>query len=305
MQRKDEAIRDLDQALKLDPGLAQARLYRGVAYYLNGRFEEAEAELTAVLKTEPRSTAALLNRGLVRQSLGRKDAVADFSAAIAADPRCAAAYQSRGVARMNAGDDASAIADLSRAMELDRRDSDSPVFLGRIYHRLGDTTGKAMYAFNAALDRSNNKNAEAHFGLGVLNFGGFGDSTHFEIALKLDPGNTLYAEWYKRADAIDREEARADVDAQFAARSEYQNPAAALSAGLVGIALGIAKGVNTGGSGGGGSAYRSSSYSAPAAAGPAPSMGTGRSTSAQYNEQVRQNVERKLWNMNNPYRIDR
>lgn len=305
LQRKDEAVRDLDQALKLDPGLTQARLYRGVAHYLKGRFEEAEAELTAVLKTEPRSTAALVNRGLVRQSLGRKDAVADFSAAIAADPRCAAAYQSRGVARMNAGDDAGAIADLSRAMELDRRDSDSPVFLGRIYHRLGDTTGKAMDAFNAALNRSNNKNPEAHFGLGVLTFGSGGHPTHLEAAHELDPGNILYAEWYKRDYAIFEKRVKADVDAQFAARSEYQNPAAALSAGLVGIAMGIAKGVNTGGSGGGGSSYRPSSYSAPAAAGPAPSMGTGRSTSAQYNEQVRQNVERKLWNMNNPYRIGR
>lgn len=307
LQRKDEAIRDLDQALKLDPGLAQARLHRGVAYYLKGRFEEAEAELTAVLKTEPRSTAALLNRGLVRQSLGRKDAVADFSAAIAADPRCAAAYQSRGVARMNAGDDADAIADLSRAMDLDRRDSDSPVFLGRIYHRLGDTTDKAMHAFQAALDRSNNKNAEAHFGLGVMTFGSGRPPIHLEFALKLDPGNTLYAEWYKRDQAIFEKRVQADVDAQFAARSEYQNPAAALSAGLIGIARGIANGVNTGGSGsGGGTSYRSSSYSAPEAAGPAPSMGSGgQSTTAKYNEQVRQNVERKLWNMNNPYRISR
>jgi tetratricopeptide (TPR) repeat protein len=71
------------------------------------------------LERDPNYLAAHYNRGLVYRILGRWDeAIAAFSEVIRIDPHYARAYQNRAVAYSQKGDHAQAAADLEKAKQL-------------------------------------------------------------------------------------------------------------------------------------------------------------------------------------------
>jgi serine/threonine protein kinase/tetratricopeptide (TPR) repeat protein len=61
----DRALRDYDQALRLDPGLAQAALNRAMLHYQAKRFAEAAADLDRAARNGADPTALEYNRALV------------------------------------------------------------------------------------------------------------------------------------------------------------------------------------------------------------------------------------------------
>ncbi|MEM7113555.1 MAG: tetratricopeptide repeat protein [Chloroflexota bacterium] len=79
------AVRYFGKALYVAPDFQQARLARGVLLGRElGRFAEALADFDYVLRDEPESGEALLNRGLVLQQNGRyADALTDLEAYLA------------------------------------------------------------------------------------------------------------------------------------------------------------------------------------------------------------------------------
>jgi tetratricopeptide (TPR) repeat protein len=79
--------------------------------------------LFAAILYNPRGSRATTNQGLARARKGdRAGAIADYSRAIEIDPNCATAYSYRGAARLKEEDWAGAIADYSRAIELNPHD---------------------------------------------------------------------------------------------------------------------------------------------------------------------------------------
>jgi Flp pilus assembly protein TadD len=90
----------------------------------------------------PTTHADYYNRGIDRQAKGDLDgAIADYTKAIEIDPRSAHAYNSRGNLRDAKGDHDGAIADFTKAIEIDPRDADAYNNRGGARKAKGDLDG--------------------------------------------------------------------------------------------------------------------------------------------------------------------
>ncbi|MEZ5816148.1 MAG: tetratricopeptide repeat protein [Hyphomicrobiaceae bacterium] len=94
---------------------------RGIGHAAEGEFEVALKDLDSALEVEPGMPAALYNRGNVNLDLSNNEAaIRDFSDVIQAEPRFALAWLNRGLAREQAGDLEGAQRDLEQALVLDK-----------------------------------------------------------------------------------------------------------------------------------------------------------------------------------------
>ena len=93
---------------------------RGEAYYLDGEYDQAVAELTKAIEIDPRDARAYITRGMAYNDKDESDlAIADFTKVIEIKPTDARAYVYRGMAYKNKGEYDLAVADYSKAIEID------------------------------------------------------------------------------------------------------------------------------------------------------------------------------------------
>ena len=82
----DEAIRDFELAVALDPALDAARFSLGQALLQQGKYDAAAEQFSTVLQLKPGHPAARLQLGLARARQGKYDeAIAAFSDALRLD----------------------------------------------------------------------------------------------------------------------------------------------------------------------------------------------------------------------------
>ena len=80
--RREEAIVEYDQAIRLDPGNPVAFRARGFAHYLSRRHDDAIQDYSAAIRLEPEDFKAYFGRGLAYDSLGHHTrALDDYSVA--------------------------------------------------------------------------------------------------------------------------------------------------------------------------------------------------------------------------------
>jgi tetratricopeptide (TPR) repeat protein len=77
----DRAIADFDEALRLDPGSANARLFRGLTWIDRGRLDRALADVDEAVRLEPRNDDAHYARAVLRFAMRRDGAADDARAA--------------------------------------------------------------------------------------------------------------------------------------------------------------------------------------------------------------------------------
>lgn len=145
--RKDyaQAIRILDQALRTDPGSAEALRRRGMSKREAGDFRGAIADFDESIRLEPGNATAWVGRGLTRERAGdHGGALSDYTKGLELDPNYMRAWGYRATLRMRRGDWSGAAADLDRGLGLE-----SPVdwkawahaSRGVAREKLGDTSG--------------------------------------------------------------------------------------------------------------------------------------------------------------------
>jgi tetratricopeptide (TPR) repeat protein len=96
----ERALSDCDESLRMRDGYERARASRAFVYFRLKRFDEAIADATAVLKTEPKFADALYVRGLAKGQKGdRKGSATDIAAARAVNPKIVDEYFGYGIAK--------------------------------------------------------------------------------------------------------------------------------------------------------------------------------------------------------------
>jgi len=130
---------DLDEAVKLAPGNAEALRTRGLSYLLQNKPELAIADLDAAAKADPKNVDVQQARGLTFIVLKKyDDAISAFDKVIELAPEATLPYAHRARARMAKGDNQAALDDLNRALD---KEDDNPAILlmrARVYQQLGE-----------------------------------------------------------------------------------------------------------------------------------------------------------------------
>ncbi len=114
------ALSDLDQALRLNPSLAVAYAYRGVYRAVDGNFSGADADVAQALSLQP--PLGYSSRGIVRwYKNDQTGALSDFDRALAQNSsfnEAADIHYARGTLRWQLGNPQGALADFNQAIAL-------------------------------------------------------------------------------------------------------------------------------------------------------------------------------------------
>jgi tetratricopeptide (TPR) repeat protein len=114
----DRAMADYDAALRLNPGLTEAYVSRGLLYRTQSDVDRAIADYSAALAIDPRYAAAWVNRGTAWRAKGDLDkAISDYNSALAVEPDNALAFGNRCNAWRDKGEPDRAIADCTAALQ--------------------------------------------------------------------------------------------------------------------------------------------------------------------------------------------
>jgi tetratricopeptide (TPR) repeat protein len=184
----DQALQDVDEALKF-PTLAPVGHYdRGMVLMSMKRHEEALAEFDDYLAKVPKSALVYFKRGLALSALGRfKEEVAAYTKSLQLTPHVTSLLYFRAIANTKAGDIAAAIADYTQHINREPN--------AGVYHRRGDLyrdtkkyeAAVADYSHVLELDPKRfgvyNDRGNAYLRLGKYE-AALGDYT---TAIKLDP----------------------------------------------------------------------------------------------------------------------
>lgn len=165
----DNAIRDFDRAIALQPGLVVAWKNRGLAHKGKGDFDRALADYDQALLYAPGDARLYNERGSLH--VGMSDyprAIEDFNRAIALKPDHAPAMKNRGRTNFVLGNFAQAAADLQRGLSLDSADADAALWLHLARRRLAQDDGDDFAAHAAAADTSRWPAPVLHYFLGTL-----------------------------------------------------------------------------------------------------------------------------------------
>ncbi|MEH2234849.1 tetratricopeptide repeat protein [Nostoc sp.] len=133
----EEAVKDFNQAIELDPKNALAYNRRGNAYYRLGDYEQAQADSSQAIALNPQDANAYFDRGFALSELGKyKEAIADYTEAIKLNYQNAYAYYGRGLARAKLKDNKGAIGDFSKAIALKPQYTEAYLQRGILRRRL-------------------------------------------------------------------------------------------------------------------------------------------------------------------------
>ena len=137
-----EAEKQLQEALRLEPGSAEAHANLATVLLAKGQGEKALAELEKARKLDPKLSLVYYNLGFALVQV-RKDyqaAVQAWERAVQLDPTYEPAHYNLGLALLSLGRREEAARALERALDLQPTDLEARRVLAYVYTSLGDTT---------------------------------------------------------------------------------------------------------------------------------------------------------------------
>jgi tetratricopeptide (TPR) repeat protein len=146
------AIADYDQAIEIKPEDTILYLKRAEIKEKIKDFSGVIDDLSVIINSGDKNTQAYIKRGIAQGELGAyPEAIADFTKAIEIEPESAAlAYQNRGIVKRKAGDLPGALEDYNQSLQLDGKNYETYYHRGVLLQLLGDTQG-ASNDYNQAV----------------------------------------------------------------------------------------------------------------------------------------------------------
>ena len=136
--RLDEAIKELQVALRLNPAYANAHNSLGIVYALQGRLDEAIREYQTALRLDPDYAISHNNLGVIYGQQGKLDeAMKECKAALQLNPDYAEAYNNLGAVYVQQGRLDEAIREFQTVLRLKPDHIDAHNNLGRVYAQQG------------------------------------------------------------------------------------------------------------------------------------------------------------------------
>ena len=187
--RREEAVREFREAIRVDPGYAIAHCNLGVILADTGLLEKAIGELREAVRLEPSLSVAHRELGVSYGRMGQlEDAVRELREAIRLAPSASAAHRELGVAYGMKGSFGEAARELREAIRLDPTTGLSHYNLAVIYDSLGQLDD-AVREYHEML-RLLPAHADSHNNLGVdyQRMGRLDDAVReYREAIRLDP----------------------------------------------------------------------------------------------------------------------
>jgi tetratricopeptide (TPR) repeat protein len=142
----------LNNAIKLQPDLAEAYNNRGNAYSDLGQYQNAIEDYNKAIRLQPDYAKAYSNRGLAYADLGQyQSAIKDYDEAIRLQPDLAEAYNNRGIVYYDLGQYKRAIEDYSKAIRLQPDYAKAYYNRGLAYSKHLDEYQLAIEDYNKAI----------------------------------------------------------------------------------------------------------------------------------------------------------
>src|SRR5438093_1590149 len=191
--RPEAAAAEYREALRINPGLAQAHYNLGVALKRLGNVDEAIEEYQEALRLQPDLAQAHHALGKALDDQGKRDAAVDeYREAVRIDPNYGPAHYNLGLALKEQGKLVDAIAEYRDALRVNPHDAEAYNNLGIALEEQGNFD-EAIQEYRDAL-RINPNDALLHNNLGVA----IGDQgkldqaiEQYHEALRLNPGLAL------------------------------------------------------------------------------------------------------------------
>ncbi len=205
----EQAVKEYDEAIRINPALAAAYNNRGSALFALGRFEEAAAGFRQAAQVSPKYGQARFNLALALIKLGREKEANDALMA------AANAYFESGEEHLKNWDLKEAEEDFKGILQIDPDYPPAHLYLGLVYNAERDFDS-AVQSFNHVLARRPD-NTEALVGLGSAYLGQrkYADAVEAcDRAIKLRPADAeaYYTAGVAAASLGQREQALARLD---------------------------------------------------------------------------------------------
>jgi Flp pilus assembly protein TadD len=208
----DEAAREFQRAVELDPRSSHARDHLAAVHAERGRWREALAEHLAALALDPGNAAAHYHLASFLAASGPEMAVAEFRESIRLEPEHADAHLGLGMALADQGEGEEARRELAEAIRLDPRDAFARHELAALLMDEADYRGAIGHLKEVV--RLEPDGFEAHLDLGICyaQKGFYAEAERaYARARELRPGDALvnynvaalYALWGRAAASLE------------------------------------------------------------------------------------------------------
>jgi serine/threonine protein kinase/tetratricopeptide (TPR) repeat protein len=167
-QRYQEAVAELDQAVRLSPKHFWSWMQRGICHQELGQFTLAAGDFGMCMGLWPEFAWGYFNRGYALSLSGhKKEAISDYGAALDRDPAFLLAYLNRGMSYLELAQYKPALADFDKAIELGQDDAVPHAGRGAALEGLKRFDAAAQ-AFQVAFTRCQTASREVRIRIGLL-----------------------------------------------------------------------------------------------------------------------------------------
>jgi len=216
LQDNEAALADFTKAAEYEPKFVAAYLSRCDLLARTGQPEQAEKAYADLVDRFPDDPMVWNNRGMYFQNYGRDDeAIADFTKAIEVNDKFPPAYTNRAFSKLRGGKFTEGLADLNKSIEIDPQQPAVYSLRGSAYLQTGDARS-ALTDYEAAL-KLDPQSPQLRADVGFAQF--FANRyepalSSFDSAQEVDPQAKFLNPW--RAAALVSAGRRADAEQRFA-----------------------------------------------------------------------------------------